>query len=119
MSLQLGETFRDTLEYQELMARDLNWVLEVDVVYVLPGWSHSRGARAEVLVAQLTGKSVVEFETGKPTGSQVRTTVDARLFDDDAVHDKQCPHMWASSQGGARCSLPMGHRGPHDEVAIT
>lgn len=61
-------TLRPTEEqWREFMARDLGIILRarIDRLYMLPGWTHSRGARLEVLVAQFLNIPVYNAETGK------------------------------------------------------
>lgn len=63
---RLGAAFRDTPDYRALMRRDIEWVMAVDAVFLLPGWEKSRGATCEALVAQMLGRSVNTFEDRMP-----------------------------------------------------
>lgn len=56
-SAHLGE-----LEHHEFLRFDLHRVLEADVVFVLPGWEESVGAKIEVAVACRVGTPVIKFE---------------------------------------------------------
>ena len=47
----------------ELFKRDLAAVCDADVIVVLDGWEHSRGARIEVAVANALRKRVVSAST--------------------------------------------------------
>lgn len=49
-----------TREHWEYMATTLPMVLEAEAIAVLPDWSSSHGARAEMLLAQITGKEVYD-----------------------------------------------------------
>lgn len=55
-----GDTTRPWTYY---MRRDLGMLLDCDMVAVLNGWSGSRGARLEVLVASLLGLNIVSAYT--------------------------------------------------------
>jgi hypothetical protein len=65
--LGLDETLNDLDQFEALggieaaMHRDFGAILECDGVALLPGWRHSTGARAEVFVAQMTGRKVYEY----------------------------------------------------------
>ena len=55
-------------EWREFMARDLGVILrgDIDRLYMLPGWTHSRGAKLEVHVATVCGIPRYNAETGNP-----------------------------------------------------
>lgn len=49
-------------DLREALAADCRMICEeADGVYVLPGWEHSKGARAEVALARALGLPVVRF----------------------------------------------------------
>lgn len=48
-------------DYTEALRRDVAFVFEVDGVATLPGWGRSRGARAEVALAEALGKPTGPF----------------------------------------------------------
>lgn len=56
----------DGLDMREAMRRDLLAILECDKVAVLPGWDSSRGAIAEVSLANAVGMTVISVETLEP-----------------------------------------------------
>lgn len=61
--LEMGfdpETTATPEQLKEAVVWDLQQVLEVDEVLVLPGWKNSRGAITEVALAQWLGKDVHE-----------------------------------------------------------
>lgn len=60
-------------ERETFLRHDVATVLQADVVIVLPGWTASRGARLEVLIAQELGIPVLEYESGDPVAIQVGT----------------------------------------------
>jgi hypothetical protein len=62
-----------TFDHTVYMRHDMSHVLQADKVYVLPGWRNSKGARAEVHVAQLIGIPVLEYETNMPVRITVTT----------------------------------------------
>ena len=49
----------------QIHSRDFEMILEADGIAMLPGWQRSRGARAELLVAQLCEKSIWQFYGGQ------------------------------------------------------
>lgn len=52
-------------DLRSALGADLAWICaEADMVMVLPGWEDSRGARAEVAVAQALGLPVAGFVAG-------------------------------------------------------
>ena len=55
-------------EWREFMARDLEVILcgDIDRLYMLPGWTHSRGAKFEVYAADICGIPRYNAETGNP-----------------------------------------------------
>lgn len=55
-----GDTGRD---YREYMREDLAMLLKVDAIALLMGWRLSRGARYELLTAQLLGLLIYNAET--------------------------------------------------------
>lgn len=69
MSREVGKVGEPTGEictedYAYCMRMDLLCILQqCDTVYVLPGWRQSKGARLEILVAQVCGIPVYEYET--------------------------------------------------------
>lgn len=65
--LMLHEDEKLTLkDYYEI---SLAWLHVADVVFMTPGWEHSRGARAEHAMAQKLGIPVV-FSVGEIDGTQ-------------------------------------------------
>lgn len=48
--------------WQQHMRADLAALLTCDVVVLLPGWKHSRGAQLEKTVAEAIGLKVVDYE---------------------------------------------------------
>lgn len=62
--LGFDETTNDLSKFEELggmaaaMHRDFGAILDCDGIALLPGWEHSSGARAELFVAQVTGRLV-------------------------------------------------------------
>ena len=59
------------------MRLDVGHVLDADLVFVLPGWEKSRGARLEILTAQELGLPVFDFVTREPVDNRVVTYVRA------------------------------------------
>jgi len=59
------------------MRLDVGHVLDADLVFVLPGWEKSRGARLEILTAQELGLPVFDFVTREPLADLVVTYVRA------------------------------------------
>ena len=57
-AIAMGLEFRNTEEYNQLLRRDIGWVMGVDAVAVLPGWEDSSGAQLEVNAARAVGKRV-------------------------------------------------------------
>lgn len=55
------DDFRDTPEYAQLMRISFYEVLMSHVVFVLPGWEHSRGARNEVHLANIVHMPVRRY----------------------------------------------------------
>lgn len=45
---------------------DFGAIMRAGNVILLPGWQSSRGARAELVVAQLTGARIFEFDSNAP-----------------------------------------------------
>jgi len=43
------------VNYWEMIISDLNWLAVCDILFLLPGWQRSRGARIEVQVAKDLG----------------------------------------------------------------
>jgi nucleoside 2-deoxyribosyltransferase len=58
--VELDEEEATTLGWTEYMRRDLKHLLECDAIYLLPGWSESRGARLEECVARNLGMAVIQ-----------------------------------------------------------
>lgn len=54
----MGEAFRETQLYAEIMRHDIQLVMTCDAVCTLTGWQQSRGATAEVAVAKALGLTV-------------------------------------------------------------
>lgn len=52
--------------YEQLLAADIELVRQVDAVFVLPHWTGSYGARAEVREALRLGKPVMSVATLRP-----------------------------------------------------
>ena len=67
-----GDTTHEKAVYMRV---DFESVLKADLVFVLPGWSASRGARAEVLVAQEIGIPIFDLETMEDVFLEVVTDV--------------------------------------------
>ena len=70
LGVQEGWKWEDYLKVQ------IPQVISCDVVYVLPGWEKSKGARLEVLVATQLGIPVIDFETFEPIDEEVGIWVD-------------------------------------------
>lgn len=54
------------LDLDDARKRDLEAVMLVDMVAVLPGWRQSKGARAEVALAEWRGIPVIDANTTEP-----------------------------------------------------
>ncbi|MDB4884560.1 MAG: hypothetical protein JWL95_3326 [Gemmatimonadetes bacterium] len=72
------DPYTDTCEYgdpelAEMIAEDFKALAEADFIAVLPGWRCSKGARAEVLVAQQLMKPVVHARDLTPITERVVT----------------------------------------------
>ena len=57
------------------MRLDVTHVLDAEVVFVLPGWEKSRGARLEILTAQELGLDVFDYVTRTPMTDRVVTYI--------------------------------------------
>lgn len=44
----------------------IRYVLQSDAVALLPGWTRSEGAKAEALIARLTGRPLYEYHRHRP-----------------------------------------------------
>lgn len=60
---------------RRMIRADMDELLQADAVVVLPGWTRSRGATAEVLVAQNAGVPVLDVY-GVPVTHRVRAVVE-------------------------------------------
>jgi len=52
-------TLPDGLDYKACMDITMAMVRACDIVFCLPGWQRSRGARAEIAYAECLGKKIV------------------------------------------------------------
>lgn len=50
------------LPRQLYMRRDIELVLKADILVMIPGWEHSRGAAFEVMVAENIGIPAIELD---------------------------------------------------------
>lgn len=66
-------------EWREFMARDIAIILTggVDRLYMLPGWTHSKGARLEVLNAAFVGIPIYNARTGAVIDNAKKKAKDA------------------------------------------
>jgi dUTP pyrophosphatase len=55
-------------EWQQVMMRDIRWILEVDALALLPGWRGSRGALLEHHIAAHIGKRISNVDGFLPGG---------------------------------------------------
>lgn len=80
-----GHEDRDGLDFTTpaTLERCILDVMRADAVALLPGWARSEGARAETLVALLTGRTVYAYMKHRPTplvpfeGLRILTRADA------------------------------------------
>lgn len=61
--------------YAICMRQDIEALLTVDAVVVLPGWERSRGARFEAHLAQLLNLPVIDYHTVEIIDAIVMTTI--------------------------------------------
>lgn len=54
------------LDLHAALETSIRYVLQSDAVALLPGWTRSEGARAEALVARLTGRPLYEYHRHRP-----------------------------------------------------
>ena len=60
------EGTEDLSMYRHVFARqDIEALLQVDAVYLLPGWQESTGAMNEARIATMLGVPCAEYETGE------------------------------------------------------
>jgi len=70
----LAEGFDPTLNslegfnVEEALAADFGMILQSDMIFLLPGWERSRGARAERFVAEMVGKPACFLRCGVNAG---------------------------------------------------
>ncbi len=62
------------LAKETYMKHDFSHVLQADLLVVLKGWEESKGARSEVVVAQLCGLQVYRFEDWMPYQTDIVRT---------------------------------------------
>lgn len=49
--------------YREVLKIDLNWILDnAEAIALLPGWKNSKGARAEMALAECLGLEVIDLK---------------------------------------------------------
>ena len=72
MDVEAGELTRDgrlikQLSVRQIVKRDIDAIIEkCDCILLLPGWKHSKGARAERAVAEWLGLSILSYRQIKP-----------------------------------------------------
>jgi len=73
------------VKYWEMICSDLNWLSVCDILFLLPGWQKSRGARVEVEVALKLGIPVYQSfkklkEVRKCLGKSGKSLRESREF---------------------------------------
>jgi len=58
----------DDIAMHSAMRRDINALLQVDAIILLPKWRESEGARFELGVARMIGLDIFEYHNGFLTG---------------------------------------------------
>ena len=58
----------DTLDMNDAMLRDLKAVMECDSIFMLPGWSKSKGAITERALAETLGKTIIYQDGAEKPG---------------------------------------------------
>lgn len=48
----------DVATWGDCMIADIKWLFEADIIYMLPGWRGSKGARIEMLIATEIGLEI-------------------------------------------------------------
>lgn len=73
---------RDDIEQfdRERFRHDFTVLLTADAIALLPNWQHSRGARAELLVARMIGLPVYEVDLANQTVTRVRGGLGSREY---------------------------------------
>lgn len=56
--VKIGEALNNP-SYEDYMKADLKALLECDAIYLLDGWSNSKGANAEIKVAVICGIRII------------------------------------------------------------
>lgn len=66
--LNPAELTRPDDTYETCMRVDIREMLKdgVDTIAMLPRWEHSRGAQAEIAMAQLVGMKIIDVDTLEP-----------------------------------------------------
>jgi hypothetical protein len=84
-----------SLPYETYMRGAIQAVLEADMIYTLPGWQQSRGARMEMLLAQRLGIPHLNVDASKlwnleaafaAPPMRVLQVVDGRVVGQEVVH---------------------------------
>lgn len=57
--------------WESYMRTDIAWMMECDIVVVLPGWEDSRGAQLETYIAKQLGMPVYEIDMFEANGGDV------------------------------------------------
>ncbi len=63
-----------TLPYERYMRNDITLLLKANAIAMLPGWRNSKGARFELLVAQMLGLTVFNAVTMQKINAPKVTT---------------------------------------------
>ena len=75
-----------SLPYDHYMRQDIQHVLNVDAIAVLPGWESSKGASLEVHIATVLGLKVYDAELGPLAGAREVQTESAAQEAHRLVH---------------------------------
>jgi hypothetical protein len=96
-------TLPDGYDFDEIRRRDLAAVMSADAIYMLPGWSRGKGARAEFAVARWWEKEVLYAEgaecvdAGQSQGTKPTNPKDA------IGSDKLPLHLWPTTATAMGC----------------